>query len=145
MSALTPDVLVGQNVLDVTVAWHIYDGVRSPTPDPVWLNMSGLGQVRCGCAGRGNVNLALSTPVSFDMDQYGVIEVESWDNSEIRSFVGAEVESAKLLVYMPHDIEVGFVLRTTQGCLGVANLADELRVGPWPSEHWDGEEIAERE
>ena len=133
---LVADDLVGRKVLAVTAAWFVYKTVRSPSPDPVWLNMEGLGQVRCGCAGRGDVALALGDPAGFDMAEAGRVEVEPWDEPSIAFVVGSVVARVAPLVYQPHEAEVGFVLETDRGSVAIVNLADDLEIGPWPAERY---------
>lgn len=141
---LSPNDLVGRTIEAVTGAWHVHDGVKSSNPDPLWFKVEGLGQVRFGCAGRGDVNLVVAGPVGVDMGTYGRVEVGPWENVTSSSLVGSVIQGVEPLFYVPQDSQVGVLLTTTQGSIAVANLADELHVGLWPSDAWEAEEVSIR-
>ena len=133
-----------RTIRGVAGAWFIYDDPRSTLPDPVWLGVEGLGQVRCGCSGNGTASPGISDPAGLGTAEGGRVEVSPWTDAPLTPFVRATVERVVALVYEPHGTEVGFLMETSQGAVCFANLGDELEVGPWPDSRWDYEAVTTR-
>ncbi len=74
---LAPDRLVGRTVLALTGAWFVHGNERALSPNPIWLKVEDLGQVRSGCAGSGDISPEVSDHEPFDMAEFGRIEIES--------------------------------------------------------------------
>ena len=141
---MIPGELVGRTIRSVTGAWFIHGDTRAASPDPIWLEVEGLGHVRCGCGGSGTVSLGVSSPVGFDMAEAGRVEIRRWTDAVVTPLLGNPIEKVLSVVYEPHEAEVGFVLVTGEGAVAIANLGDELEVGAWPDSRWSNEAVVVR-
>jgi hypothetical protein len=133
----TPDQLVGK-LIDVAASWYrTPEGDRVPLPMHVWLTIDGLGVRKLHTPGTGSIAI-LDEPahLSYDMDRYGTVEVVGGTPDVLAAKVGQTIEATSALWQEPPGEEVGFILHFRDGNIGVANLADDLVIEPWPSAAW---------
>ncbi|MFD0274404.1 hypothetical protein ACFVHB_10920 [Kitasatospora sp. NPDC127111] len=78
---LDPAALVGRRLTGVVAAWHVYEGRRDPVPVDVWLVDDSGGSTRVSSGTDWCLVVEASAPYEgYDMDEWGLIEVEPGDH-----------------------------------------------------------------
>jgi len=133
----TPDQLVGK-LTGVTASWLRMNGRdRVPLPIHVWLTVEGLGIRKLHTPGAGSIAILDEAPhQTYNMDEHGTVEVSEGTPEVLGGKVGQTIEATSGLWQEPPGEEVGFILHFSDGDVGVANLADDLVIEPWPSPAW---------
>ena len=132
-----PDQLVGK-LTGVTASWlRTKEGNRVPLPLHVWVTVEGLGTRKLHTPGSGSIAILDERPhQTYDMDEYGTVEVVEGTPRVLGAKVGQRIEATSGLWQEPPGEEVGFILHFGDGDVGVANIVDDLEIQPWPSADW---------
>lgn len=130
--------LPGDSLVEVAIAWHVYEGKPADYPIRVWIRLARLGSLELNCAGTGSLRLAADEPgTDYDMAQQGNVAIRpAAADFALSPYIGHEIRSLRHL-YGPFNNEIGLVLEFSAGSVGVANVADDLWVLSWPNPAWD--------
>lgn len=133
----TRDQLVGK-LTGVSASWlRTSEGNRVPLPIHVWVTVEGLGTRKLHTPGPGSVAILDEPPYQpYGMDEYGAVDVVEGTPRVLGAKVGQRIEATSGLWQAPAGEEVGFILHFADGDVGVANIADDLNLQPWPSADW---------
>lgn len=137
MSETPAAVLTGRRLAGVRVAWHEPAGVRGPLATHVWLLFEDGPPLQLHTPGDGRVALVEAEPYgSYEMGGGGRVVVEdAAPGFPLTAHLGEEIRAVGSLRAGRRG-DVGLVVRFAGAAVGVANVADELLVLPWPSPRW---------
>lgn len=96
-----PDDLIGARLIDVTAAWHRFEGARSSEPVEVWLTFAATGDpVHIDVANDWRLRVDRA-PIhtGWDMHEWGRIEI---DASAVGSVLGRHIGETVLAVAAEH-------------------------------------------
>lgn len=133
----TRDQLIGK-LTGVSASWlRTKEGDRIPLPIHVWVTLEGLGTRKLHAPGTGSVLILEEPPQQgYDMDEYGAVELVEGTPRVLGAKLGQRIEATSGLWQEPPGEEVGFILHFADGDIGLANIADDLEIRPWPSTDW---------
>jgi len=126
-----PESLVGQEIRGVTSSWFLSrTGVRALVH--TWLTIEQLGNVRIHT--QAGIQLNLSEPYDpYEMADLGSrVDVEAGTPSLLQALVGQLITSIQRLIVTKYGYPSGMILTTDVGAVGVADVGDDLVIGPWP-------------
>jgi len=132
-----PEDLLGV-LTHVAASWIRLPGHdRVPLPVHVWITVEGLGTRKLHTPGAGAIGILDETPhAGYRMGPHGTVEVECGTPVTLGERLGQEIKQVGRLWGDPPGEEVGFVLHFEEGSVGIANVADELTIAPWPDRSW---------